>query len=163
MIKNFNQFLNESFHDFDADDIITDKYLDEFVDDNTGEDILDYYIEDNSLDPNDSDTISKTKDFRQYLYDTLAENLEKAQVEIYDRIENGKLKIYRAIAVDDNWLEHLKTQGKRLGIYWSWNPDGAIEHWGFSDTKKTAIIESEIEERYVDWKTTLELNMHPLF
>lgn len=95
MIKNFNQFLNESFHDFDADDIITDKYLDEFV--------------------------------------------------------------------DDNWLEHLKTQGKRLGIYWSWNPDSAIEHWGFSDTKKTAIIESEIEERYVDWKTTLELNMHPYY
>ena len=158
------KLINEiSFFDVINDDILSDKYLTDFIKtDDAAANLLDYYIDDNNLDDEDENDVIQSDDFREFIKDELSKNLEEAKENIYHNIdyENGKIKLYRAMTVDDNWLEHLKKQGKRLGIYWSWDEHGAIAHWAGSQ-KNTAIIESDIDEKYVNWTETLIQNMHP--
>lgn len=163
---NEQKMLNEaSFHSFKNSDILTDKYIKNFIKtDDAVDRLLDWYIESNKLDSDNKDSIMLSQDFYEYIREELDRNLEDAKENIYDKIDynSNKLTLYRAITVDDNWLNHLKVQGKRLGIYWSWDRSGAETHWGYGGShKNVAVIESEIDEKYVDWRTTFELNMHP--
>jgi hypothetical protein len=162
---NEQQILNEaSFHSFDNDDILNDKYIKNFINsEDVADNLLDWYIESNDLDEEDKETIRLSQDYYEYIKDVLYRLLEDAKENIYDKIDyhSNKITLFRAITVDDNWLQHLKTQGKRLGIYWSWCGDGAVTHWGDYSKKNEAIIEVDIDEKYVDWKTTFEMNMHP--
>lgn len=157
--------LNEaSFHSFDNDDILNDKYIKNFINsDDVADNLLDWYIESNDLDEDDKESIRLSQDFYEYIKDELYRHLEDAKENIYDKIDyhSNKITLYRAITVDDNWLQHLKTQGKRLGIYWSWDSGGAETHWGDPSKKNEAVIEAEIDEKYVDWETTFKMNMHP--
>lgn len=166
-IHEYLKFINEaSFHSFDNDDILNDKYIKNFINnDDIVDNLLDRYIEYNNLDENDKETIRLSEEFYEYIKDELYRHLEDAKENIYDKINyrSNKITIFRAITVDNNWLQHLKTQGKRLGIYWSWSSDGAETHWGDPTKKNEAVIEAEIDEKYVDWKTTFEMNMHPNF
>lgn len=109
--------------------------------------------------------MKNSEDFYDSVKSDLENNLETAKYDIYDKIDydTDKLTIYRAITVDDNWLNHLKTQGKRLGVYWSWESDGTETHWGNYSKKNVAIIEVDINQKYVDWHRTLEQNAHPYY
>jgi hypothetical protein len=150
---NEQQILNEaSFHSFDNDDILNDKYIKNFINsDDVADNLLDWYIESNDLDEDDKETIRLSQDYYEYIKDELYRHLEDAKENIYDKIDyhSNKITLFRAITVDDNWLQHLKTQGKRLGIYWSWSGDGAETHWGDPSKKNEAIIEVDIDEKYV--------------
>ena len=162
---NEQRILNEaSFHSFDNVDILNDKYIKNFINsDDSVDSLLSWFIERNDLNEDDEDSIKLSKDFYYFVEEELERHLEEAKENIYDKIDyySNKITLYRAITVDDNWLQHLKVQGKRLGIYWSWDSRGAETHWGDSSKKNEAIIEAEIDEKYVDWKTTFEMNMHP--
>ena len=159
--------LNEaSFHSFDNDVILNDKYVRNFINsDDAADNLLDWYIESNDLDEDDRENIRLSQDFFDFIKDELERHLEDAKENIYDKIDyhSNKITLYRAITVDDNWLQHLKTQGKRLGIYWSWDSSGAESYWGDPSKKNEAVLETEIDEKYVDWKTTFEMNMHPFY
>lgn len=159
--------LNEaSFHSFDNEDILTDKFIKDFINnDDVTDNLLLWYIEYNNLDHNDEENIRSSEDFHYFVKDELERFLDEAKENIYHNIDyySNKIRLYRAITVDDNWLHHLKAQGKRLGIYWSWDYDGAETHWGDYSKKNVAIIEAEIDEKYVDWEKTFEMNMHPYF
>ncbi len=154
--------INEaSFFNFENDDILTDKYITNFIEtEDYTEQILDFFSEKNELD--DENEIRNSLEFRKFLKEFLESNLENAKENIDNSISyDNKITIYRAMTVDDNWIEHLKSQGKRLGIYWTWEENAAETHWGDYDKKRTAIIEALIDEKYVDWVNTFEVNIHP--
>lgn len=83
----------------------------------------------------------------------------------------GIVDIWRAMTVPDNYIRHLETQGKSLGIYWSWDEYAPDTHWGMKQrtTKignkislpNTMIIHSKVREEYVDWRQTIIANGHP--
>ena len=162
----YNRFLkiNESsFFNFENDDILTDEYITNFIkhEDYTSE-FLDLYIEKNDIDE-DENEVRDSSEFREFIKNILEYNLNDAKENIHNVIDydTNKITIYRAITVDDNWINHLKSQGKRLGIFWAWDERAAETHWGDYKKKKTAVIKTSIDEKYVDWIDTFELNTHP--
>lgn len=162
--KIIKEYLNESsFSDYSIDNILTDKYITDFIkDEDAAENILDFFITKNELDEDDRDEIRLSPEFKEEVRENLERDLESALNNIYDKIDyhSNKIIIYRAITVNDAWLKSLKTQKRGLGIYWSWDESGAIVYWG-EDNNNTAIIKGEIDEKSVDWETTLKMNMHP--
>ncbi len=160
-----NYMLNEaSFYELDHSKIFNDKYIKDYIDnDDMTEYVLDAYIEQENLDEDDKDDIKKSPEFYEFIEDKLRNEFQDAIDNLDNKIhyKSGKLRLYRAITVDNNWLHHLKTQGKRLGIYWSWDSNSADTHWGDASKPNVAVIEAEIHEKYVNWKTTLEMNMNP--
>lgn len=158
-----NKTLNEaSFFDIDMKDIIDDKYVNSIINDGTAHILLNHYMDENDLTDKDENEVLDSPEFFDFLKSELEKNFEDAMLNIGDLInyDTNKIKIHRVITVDDNWLEHLQKQGKRLGIYWSWDKDYAEAHWADTNKKNTALIESEIDEKYVDWERTLKMNAH---
>ena len=153
-----------SFHNFKNDDILTDRYIKEFIS-NYSDEYLSWYTQYNNLEDEDEEFLIDSPDFYSYIKNELEANLEEAKENIYDKIDplTGGIKIYREITVGPDWLDHLKKQGKRLGIYWSWDDEAAEAHWGDPSKKNSALLEVEIDEKYVDWETTLQLNSHPYY
>ena len=158
-----------SFETFTINKILTDRYVKNYINDlaKTGslDHHIEWYMEINGLEDEDPDTIKKTPEFFDFIKDTLYDTLNTAMMDIFDVIEwkSGLITIYRAMSVPDDWVEHLKKEGNRLGIYWSWEEDGAVPYWGGdTDYKNTAILKTQIKQEYVDWQTTLELSMNQL-
>jgi len=169
-LESYNEFpiINEaSFFSISHDDILTDKYITDII---KTEDFIDHYleryIEINDL-TEDENEVRNSHDFREHIENGLRVNLEEASSDINSMINHdGMITIYRMMRVDGNWITHLKSQGKRLGIFWSWEKDAADAHWGEWNSpvkNNTAIIEVSINEKYVDWIDTFELNIHPYY
>ncbi len=74
------------------------------------------------LDDMDYDEVSETKEYKNWLEYEVGYEFEnaKSRIETGAKTENGKLKIWREITVDDKWWDHFLKEGKRLGIFWSW-------------------------------------------
>lgn len=169
IIESFEEYVNGliinegSFYDIKDSDILNDKIIKKFIDDEY-HGILDYYIQINGLDEDDKNEIQDSDEYYEYIKDMLERCLEEAKDNIYYKIndESGKIKLYRAMDVDENWMEHLKTKGKHLGIYWSWDSEGAEAHWS-KGKKLDIIMETEIDEKYINWQETLTMNMHPSY
>lgn len=173
-ILDYRNFLNSklikegSFFNYNIDNILTDEYIKKWIKE---EDMASIYLE-NFIDYNRIDTyddnfnedeIRNSSEFHEHIKNELERHLEEAIYNISSCIEDGKITLWRAITVDDNWLKHLEVKGKRLGIYWTWNEKSADTHWGNFDKKHTAIIETEVDENMIDWKDTISMNMHPNF
>jgi hypothetical protein len=164
IVNKIRKYLNEaSFHDFDNDDILTNEFIKDYIINGDSDLYLHWYMSEYDLENEDDDVVSNSPEYFSFIKNELERHLEDAKENIYDKIDynSGNITLYRAITVDDNWLNHLKTQGKRLGIYWSWDDGAADTHWGDYSKKNVAVIEIEINEKYIDWKTTLEMNMNP--
>jgi hypothetical protein len=161
-LLHIDEYLNESsFFDFDVEDILTDKFIKYSLKyDGMIDTYLEWFITEHDLD--EDEVNSNSLEFLNYIKNEYEDRFETVKEEIYDKIDydTNKLTIYRAITVDDNWFQHLNTQGKRLGIYWTYNENSAETHWGDFKKTNTAIIEVEIDEKYIDWKTTFELNVN---
>lgn len=158
-----------SFETFTINKILTDRYVKNYINDSAKTGSIDHhiewYMEINGLEDEDPDTIKKTPEFFDFIKDTLYDTLNTAMMDIFDVIEwkSGLITIYRSMSVPDDWVEHLKKEGNRLGIYWSWVEDGAVPYWKHNtDYKNTAILKTQIKQEYVDWQTTLELSMNEL-
>jgi hypothetical protein len=81
----------------------------------------------------------------------------------YEVIQGSRIQIWRKMTVSNNWFEHIQKEGKRLGIYWSWNPEAAEEHHGYNTDKKDLVcISSSVKVDEVDWIKTIRLNMDPV-
>jgi len=75
---------------------------------------------------------------------------------------NGNIKIYRMIGVPDDYLNHLKSQGKNLGVYWSWKKSSVEAYWahkGKREAKDFMILSSTVNEKYIFWERTLLMNI----
>lgn len=170
IFKQFNQdsiLLNEvSFNKITYDDIFTKKFIKDMFGEDFATNEISYYRERNNIDEEISDDeIEESEDFKKYIMNRLNEYYENAIFNIDNEIEwdntNNYLKIYRVITISNikDWINCLKTQCKRLGIYWSWDENAAEAHWG--KHKNQVLISSVIKEEYVDWVTTIRANLHP--
>jgi hypothetical protein len=151
-----------SIKDFNFEYFVSDKFLIPF---SRGEITSDYYnlIMDFKDEYNlnlDEDKIISHPKYKEFVIKRVTEGINEFKNVIKNIVNptSGTIKIYRAMSVDKNWMEHLKTQGRRLGIYWSWDSDGAINYDG-REKSDEAVIECEINERYVDWESTIYQNL----
>lgn len=151
-----------SIKDFNFEYFLSDKFLIPFgkghiTSDN--ESLLQDFNDEYNLDLKEEELTSHPK-YKEFAINWFTNRIDEFKNEFEDIINpaSGMIKIYRAMSVDKNWMEHLKTQGRRLGVYWSWDSDGAIAYGG--DSKRDdAVIECEINERYVDWERTIYQNL----
>jgi hypothetical protein len=151
-----------SIKDFNFEYFLSDKFLIPFgkgyiTSDN--ESLLQDFNNEYNLDLKEKELTSHPK-YKEFAINWFTNRIDEFKNEFEDIINpaSGMIKIYRAMSVDKNWMEHLKTQGRRLGVYWSWDSDGAIAYYG--DSKRDdAVIECEINERYVDWERTIYQNL----
>jgi len=93
---------------------------------------------------------------------------EQINTYTYDIINDDEiLTIYRSMMFDEmekwgflgGYLGHLEKQGLHLGVCWSYDFDRAEAHWGHGGSEY--VLESEVDVRYIDWSTTLIMNLHP--
>lgn len=156
-IKPFNLF-EAKLEDFTFDDIYTKDYFEDYL---MNQDIIrDYY----GVFEEDHPNISfKSEEFKIWLLKLFKEEYNRFLDEFLSKTEYlyGSFEIYRVITVDNNWIEHLKTQGKHLGIFWSWDEDTAEAHQGDRNKPNEAHITCEIKDTDIDWIETLRLNTHP--
>lgn len=158
----FNQFINEArLNDINISDVVNKKFIDLAISDTYNEESLRYeYASEEGI----SDDEIDEDDFRnwvEYEFESLAENfIDRLK---RDLINNGKIKIWRAMTVNKEWESRLPSQVKHLGIYWSWDESSAEPHWGYSNEMPfTAIMEAEVDETAVDWLPTIRLNVEPV-
>ena len=159
-------YLNEeSFYNISVDSILSDNGIKSIIDSDPDgfQGLLDYYIEVNNLDDTNPKKIRNSSEFQSFVYQYLYNDTEEIFYTIDDCIHNGKIKLYRLITVGDNWLNHLSTQGKRLGIYWTFDKEKAEAYWADSSKSNTALIEIEINEKYVDWDVTFKQLTSPSY
>lgn len=161
-IREIEEFLllEGSYFNIRKEMILTNSYIKSIM----SEDYLEEYAYNLGLDINnyDRDELFDTIGFKEYVYDRLSNNFEDAMMNIFDSIDRitGLITIYRAMTVGSNYISEIKKHGKRLGIYWSWSENGAETHWGDYSKKSVVVIVSQIHEKYVNWKETIELNIN---
>ncbi len=101
--------------------------------------------------------------FVKFIVDSIIEKLNNHIKGIEWYIKSGMIHIYRAMTVSIDYINHLKDQGKRIGIYWTvdedmaepYGSDGDLRHRTNSKITTTAVIETNIHENYIDWERTL--------
>jgi len=159
------KFINEGFSDITIDNVVNKETLDIWMQDNFKNELFMYsYASEHNLNPEEMDVDEwiDTKEAEEWIeYEIESRFYETINKFRYEIIDGDELSIWRRITVPDNWLEHLEKQGNRLGIYWSWEPNAAEEHWGYDENKRLALIESLIKVDYIDWINTIRLNMDP--
>jgi hypothetical protein len=57
-------------------------------------------------------------------------------------------------------LQQIQTE--RLGVYWSYDENAAEAHWGYSGGRSAFVtLHAKIPKQFIDWETTLILNLQP--
>jgi len=160
-----------SIHNITVNSFLNDNFMTKFINGNITSDsdmFLWDYMEDNFEvkygNPKFKEVEKETKknpSYREYVKNELSERLRNSIENIKSMIDgSGEITIYRAMAVDDNWISHLETQGKHLGIYWTWSKSGGGILGDNTDEKtKEAVITAKVNEKYIDWETSLYQNM----
>lgn len=110
------------------------------------------------------------------LYDEFLESfLQDQKEDFFDRFNpryvNGMLEVFRCIQVPDpdeymfmlaNGEYHLSTLGvdfKGLGIYWTWEEDSAICHWGMGQGEQI-VLRGLVDEKSIDAYGTAMANLN---
>jgi len=145
-------------------DYIDDPQMEDFFEEFKQEEYIDKEIDYNDL--KDYPDIKKQFEKRWFNY--------QLEIDVEDTItffeslsaqHNGKIPIYRVMVTDDRFFDNLLKRNPRLGIFWSYKKEAAEPHWGYGQKDKNyeILIESEIDEKYVDWIDTIALNAHPIY
>ena len=159
--------INESFFNYNDDSLLTKSYIENFIkNDSVIDDIIPSYG--NIVHVENEDELEKLKGsvkFFNYIKDILYNELDAVKSNIYEKIdEHGNIKIYREMKVFSDYLEQLQKFGKHIGIYWSWDELAVYSHNATTTKfKNIVLIESEINEKYVNWDETFKLNIHPYY
>lgn len=165
----YSKIFEESFDSynnrFDMDDEFIKKWLDDNPDDCENE--LEYYIddilkEDDEEDDEDADDedVRNSQGFIDYIYEILYDNYSNFSYSIETLMDSqGNLKIYRVMTDKKEWESHIRQYGKHLGVYWSWEKDGADDYNGKGGSK--ILLTAEINNKYIDWDSTYLANIHP--
>jgi hypothetical protein len=159
----FSEFVNESrLSDVNVDSIINDKFINLLLGDTYNDESLKYqYMGEEGVDDEDDIDENDFSEWIKYELETLAENfIGMIRREL---LNDGKMKIWRAMTVSSDWESKLPNQVKHLGVYWSWDKSAAEPHWGYSNDKPlNVIMEAEVDEIAVDWEPTIRLNIEPV-
>ena len=84
------------------------------------------------------------------------ERFDRVKEKIAGFIRGGKIKIYRGVNSVEPFTEKLLKKGV-LGKSWTYDMGSARSYRG-NDYGDDYIIQSEIDERYIDWDATIALN-----
>jgi hypothetical protein len=159
----FSEFVNESrLSDVNVDSIINDKFINLLLGDTYNDESLKYqYMGEEGVDDEDDIDENDFSEWIKYELETLAENfIGMIRREL---LNDGKMKIWRAMTVSSDWESKLPNQVKHLGVYWSWYKSAAEPHWGYRNDKPlNVIMEAEVDEIAVDWEPTIRLNIEPV-
>jgi hypothetical protein len=162
MLK-YSEFLNEaSIATIGLDDVINKKFLSIVLSNTYNRESLIYqYMHEEGISNEAEVEEEEFSNWVRYELDYLADEfVSKIKREI---VKDGKIKIWRAMSINKDWESRLSSQVKHLGIYWSWDPEGAEPHWGHNtDLPFTTIMEAEVDETSVDWYPTIRLNVEPV-
>ena len=160
--------LEKSLNKVDFNEIATKEYL-ELQDQKSmlNAYVIDYMYEKDGeiLDPDENlSDIINSEDFKKWLIYELEVKFEDFYYDILTNYidSNGFIKLYRAMLVDDLYLEKLKNgQIKRIGHYWTYDFDSAEPHWGYNneDQQNKIVFETYINEKYINWIETFRLNL----
>lgn len=158
--------LNEnSINNINSKEVLTKKYFDLLFNDSFNKELLIYaYKYENSIDDEiDDEVIFDSKDFKNWLIYEFENKFDDKFYEINSFIkDDNTINLYRIMMTDENWINHLIKEGKHLGIYWSFKKENAEPHWGYNQNKKyKVLLETNIDETYIDWVTTFRLNLTP--
>jgi hypothetical protein len=160
---NYKNFINEaSLSTIGLEDVINKKFISIVLSDSYNRESLIYqYMGEESISDENEIDDAEFNNWVKYELDYLAsEFITKVNK---DLIKNGKIKIWRAMSVNKEWESRLQTEAKHLGIYWSWDQEGAEPHWGYNtELPFTTIMEAEVDETSVDWYPTIRLNTEPI-
>jgi hypothetical protein len=158
----FSQFINEaSVASISVSDVVNKKFVDLAISDTYNEESLKYQYASEEGIPEDDIDEDDFRDWVEYEFEALAENFIDTLKR--DLVNNGKIRIWRAMTVNKEWESRLSSQVKHLGIYWTWDKSSAEPHWGYSNEMPfTAIMEAEVDETAVDWLPTIRLNIEPV-
>jgi tRNA nucleotidyltransferase/poly(A) polymerase len=156
-----NDVLNETPIDsITSDNIITPQYIKDVKRSDNYERYIEYYKYENNLEDEDKEVIEQNEDFKEWFIWELKYKYDDVIDKIKEKIKpNDTIDIWREMTVDDNWIYHIGTQGKHLGIYWSWEENAAEAHWGDSKKYNKAIIKTSVKEDNIDWTNTIYANM----
>jgi hypothetical protein len=100
-----------------------------------------------------------TDEVRDFLTEELMDRAESAVLKIKSLVKDGQLRIWREITVNEDYLDHLSSSAKRLGIYWSWDEASAHAHWGYGDGRSKIVkFEATVPLGYIDWVQTIQAN-----
>ena len=165
-ISNYIKINEASIKSFDSSNILTDEYIKKFIkDDDFCESMVENFIYDTNMvdgDDLDLEDIANSDNFFNYLKKKISESLEIFKHDMTYLISAGYIDIYRVMRVSDKWIDHIKTDGKRLGEYWTYDENSAEAHWG-NNLPNYVKIMTTVKEEYVDWETSFEMNMHPKY
>lgn len=162
------KFVGNNIHNITPSDVLDKATLDELWNyDNMDEYIVYEYAIEYNIDYKeleDDEEFLESKELRdyfnyqmEYLCDNVIYTFENDIINHDDTID-----IWRHMKVKPDWKQHLLKEGKHLGIYWSWDEHAAEPHWGYgADRSLLAVLESKVNQRYVDWKSTIINNMNP--
>jgi hypothetical protein len=112
-----------SLYDFDEDEIVNDMYVKLLLTNSFDEELFIYtYKNEESIDNNTTDEeILNSDNFVIWLKNKLQNMLEDVKYDIQKIIDDSEnIHIYRIMMVNDNWFNDLQNNGKRLGIFWSY-------------------------------------------
>lgn len=152
---------------------IQDTYDSILISDYNIQTFLQRYLDDISYSPNienfdafyessKAKKILKSKDFHDWIMYEIPYILEERQKKIYSLFENGKIPIWRAMTVNNNWIDNLsKSNYIKLGIYWSWFEKGAVAYNAKPKLKNLVVIKTRVEKNKIDWNNTLVVNVLP--
>lgn len=159
--ESFREYINQSeenYKDFvDWSDVDDDMNIEDILDTIDEEQIAEFYQ--NSL-PFEQ-FIEKTYLKKQFEEDGIYDINYYSVLGMFNQMvreQNGVISIYREMTVPANYEEHLLKQAKHIGIYWTWNSEGAEAYWGKQEHKHKVLLKSSVKEYYIDWKTTLLAN-----
>jgi hypothetical protein len=160
------QIFERSIWDITYNEIVNSKFIE--LQENKG--ALNPYVSqymaeehDEFFDIDDDATgIIKTEDFQNWLKYELEFRFDKIKELFESLIENNKIKIYRALLVNDDYINKIKSGTiKHVGIFWTYDKESAEPHWGYNDKNKqnNVLYCAEIDQQHVDWNNTLRLNL----
>jgi hypothetical protein len=158
--------FEQRFEDIKKKDIINKDTIKHYINGFNNELFMYSYAKFHKLDPEkmnveEWENTEEGRDWINYeIENCFEETINKFEYEI---INGDSLSIWRKMRVSNDWLNHLQKQGNRLGIYWSWDPNAAEEHWGYNIPEKFNVvtIESSVNVDYINWIDTIRCNMDP--
>lgn len=118
-----------------------------------------YKNEENINTTDDDNEIMYSEDFKKWLIYDFEYNCERIFNLINSLKENdNKIRIFRALKVDDVWLEN---PSENLGIYWSYDKKSVDTHWGDYSKKYTVILEAFVNFKNINMTNTILANVSP--
>jgi len=170
-LKNFSLFsINEkSLSDITPQDINFKSFIN--IQDEKGflnPYVSQYMAEENDVfydtemeDEDETNDIIKSNDFQDWIYFELEHRFTELTYKFNELINNNKITLYRAMTVKKDYIKNLiSNKIKHIGIYWSYDEDGAETHWGFNlKITDTIIYEIKINQQYINWVDTIRLNL----